>query len=684
MRHQRIDRLTVSPAREKNDTGADREFGPEEGLFLPGAATAGCSPAWCVELLAVSRLQSSAANCSIPIRPRLIRRPSIYYKYWCTIRRMMTPSKAVSAVSRARKNGPLLLLPRRALALALLLSLWFLHSSNNHERGAEAFHTTAAFSSSSLSPSSSSLFATKSSGRADTRDYIRWNNPSELTQQQQPQQPNEKNDASLSSSLDAPAFLTSKFELQTAVTTFQKANQIVELHAQLHLGSPSYFEYYNQPAFRSDKDAILYELLLDETLLQDVDLIRHPNRPRRRRLRPDAPIQASPSDQALAAQYGWVCQADAIDYKCSPHKYNNFFHADLTRQECLKILDQQKGGINVQGTRPLWQVVADWKQPLLPEAAWEAATALLVGPPIFQPSSSSYRRRNATSVSRRIFTNLFLPGNAFAVLLRLVLWVAVPSPELSILLLDWSSRWFVVRNNDDNSSKSPSQTSTTTLSRVALPVLQALAAGRLDQVRQLVFGQVIVSGHHSMNSDGNDTDGDSLLIAQRNDHALALLQDQLARGGTEATHVGQQQQRVALLYGCNHCPDLHAKLCQSGFAPIKQEWRTAWSVQLQQPAVSLSSLFTETTTNESNKNSLANANNSLGLGAGLLLLYLAVGGADWISAWKDVGTAIESNVRDEASVLALFYLAKHVLLYVGLSKLVLDFGSNGSGNSSEM
>jgi len=559
----------------------------------------------------------------------------------------------------------------------VLLLLW------NDERGAKAFQT-ATCSSFYSSPSSSVLFAGV--------DYIRWNNPppeqpQQQQQQQQQQQPDNKNDASLPRLLDAASISASRFELQTGVTTFQKGNQVVELHAQLHLGSPSYFDYYNQPDFRNDKDAILYELLLDETLLQDVDLIRHPNRPRRRRLRPDAPIQASPSDQALAAQYGWVCQADAIDYNCASN--NNFYHADLTRQECLKMINKQKDSNNVQeieeDTRPLWQMVAGWKQspvPFLPEAAWEAATALLVGPPIFQPSSFPYRRRNASSVSRRIFTNLFLPGDALAVWLRVLLWLAVPSPELSILLLDWSSRWFVVHNNNDNNnSNQSSKTSTTTLSRVALPVLQALTAGRLDQVRQLVFGQVIVSGHHSMNSDGSETDDDSLLIAQRNDHALALLLDELARGGTSDL----QQQRVALLYGCNHCPDLHAKLCQSGFAPIKQEWRTAWSVQLQQPTMTLSSSSTETTTttNKSNRSSVTNATSSLGFGVALLFLYLGVGGADWIATWKDVGTAIESNVRDEAAALALFYLLRHVLLYVGLSKLVLDFGSNSSSNSSE-
>jgi len=412
----------------------------------------------------------------------------------------------------------------------------------------------------------------------------------------------------------------------------------VELHAQLHLGSASYFDYYNQPQFTNDKDAVLYELLLDENLLEDADLIRHPNRPRRRRLRAGSEIQASPSDQAVAGQYGWTCQADAIDYK-QPH----FYHADLTRQECLRQLrlDDSHHGKQQQHDdrrRPLWQVVADRKQPLqLPGAAWEAATALLVGPPIFLSTPRS-------SISRRVFTNLFLPGDSLALWLRFSLWLSVPSPEISILLLDWSVL---------------EEPKTASFSQVGWPVVAALAAGRLDQVRQLVFGQVILSGHHSIVTTASSGD-ESLMIAQRNDHALELLQDQLDRRSNE------QEQRIALLYGCNHCPDLHSKLQERGFEPIKTEWRSAWSVELQQqhqPSTAGSSPSTNST------------NRSLGLFFAVLLpLYLLLGGTDWIATLKDFSTALDQTDYLAAVGVLAFYLARHVLFYVGLSKLVLDVG----------
>jgi len=186
--------------------------------------------------------------------------------------------------------------PKRARHQHASFLLGLILSLHSHQQSVEAFQAP---------------LIDKNAGGSPVPDYLRWktniNDPLQQSHQQ-----DDRN----------------SFELQTAVTTFRKGDQTVELHAQLHLGSPAYFEYYNQNTFRNDKDAILFELLLDENLLQDADLIRNPNQPRRRQLIPTAQIQASPSDQAMAAQYGWICQADAIDYTQS-----NFYHADLTRQE---------------------------------------------------------------------------------------------------------------------------------------------------------------------------------------------------------------------------------------------------------------------------------------------------------------------------------------------------------------
>ena len=56
------------------------------------------------------------------------------------------------------------------------------------------------------------------------------------------------------------------WKMQTAVTSFQRGSETVELHAQLHFGDESYFDFYNSPEFDSF-DHVHYELLVDEDLL---------------------------------------------------------------------------------------------------------------------------------------------------------------------------------------------------------------------------------------------------------------------------------------------------------------------------------------------------------------------------------------------------------------------------------
>merc|ERR1712224_253558 len=60
----------------------------------------------------------------------------------------------------------------------------------------------------------------------------------------------------------------------------------------------------------------------------------------------------------------------------------------------------------------------------------------MVGPPDLEFASSSSNRRR---LRRRLFTNLFLPGSQLASGIRALLWMTVPAPELSVILLDWSS-----------------------------------------------------------------------------------------------------------------------------------------------------------------------------------------------------------------------------------------------------
>jgi hypothetical protein len=470
--------------------------------------------------------------------------------------------------------------------------------------------------------------------------YLRWMDTSE----------NEEGEAIASVADGASPRSAATFELQTAVRTFARGGsnsneEVVELHAQVHMAEAEYYAFYNSNEFNGDKCAVLYELLLDEQLLNDVDgsnLGNRVNNDRKRRKILSDPIQASHNDQRTAQQCGWVCQADTVQYS-----QRNWIHADFTRQEFLQRQQEQQQATtsspsSVDSKEPLWKLGRRNQRS-------EAATALLVGPPVLLSGAISEKRQK-----RRIFTNLFLPGDSLAIFMRLVLWVTVPSPEISVLLLDWSSSWFLTYpiNKPINSQ----------ISQIVLPIVKAVSNGRIDQVRQLIWGQVLVAGHaaSSMTIDNEN----SVLIGQRNYRALELLLDQLENRSSPNSN---KNQKIALLYGCNHCPDLHVKLVRAGFVPIKMEWRTAWSIEKPSSGGRGSN-------NYSDGNSIGN------LFAFAVPIYLVLGGADWIGTLQDIGNAADNQEEGLMVGLSLFYVFRHVLMYVGLSKLVLDFSDNGKNS----
>lgn len=418
--------------------------------------------------------------------------------------------------------------------------------------------------------------------------------------------------------------------MQTAVTTFQRNEtgsvQQVELHAQLHFGQESYFESYNSRSFNERHDAILFELLLDETLLETERISSHV----RRHVVPGSTVGASLSDMATASEYGWSCQVDCIDYT-----QPKWIHADLTRQEFVHRLDTAHP-VQAQTNQPLWQAAT--KSSPFPAAATEAATALFTGPPVLTDGGS-----------RRLFTNPYLPGSSLASTLRGLLWLTVPAPEVSVLLLDWASLLM------DSGAR---------VSKVSLWILQSLLTGQLDKVRQLVFGQVVLASNQSaLNSSVKSSDW-SLLVTERNDHAVQVLDETLQ----DLQGNNNSDGNVALLYGCSHCPDLHSKLIQRGFTPISTEYRTAWSVP-----------FASTTTLGVPAPYFNGRDVSpIQLASALVVIpiYLAIGGLDWIGTLLDVVRDAQTDSATAAAAGAMLYLLRHVLLYVGLSKFVLDFGGD--------
>jgi hypothetical protein len=144
----------------------------------------------------------------------------------------------------------------------------------------------------------------------------------------------------------------------------------------------------------------------------------------------------------------------------------------MTRQEFMSLAASNNND-NAETTnqqQPLWALAST-------APTWPGAEAVSA---VFRPATPSTPLD--TPVAQQLFSNLFLAGTSLATALRLLFWILVPAPELSVMVLDWSSL-------------SPRPTGG--VSSVALPVLESLLTGNIQEARQLVFGQVLVSGQRS-------------------------------------------------------------------------------------------------------------------------------------------------------------------------------------------
>ncbi|MGK3752596.1 MAG: hypothetical protein ACI8RD_004900 [Bacillariaceae sp.] len=416
------------------------------------------------------------------------------------------------------------------------------------------------------------------------------------------------------------------WKMQTAVTTFRRGDQTVELHSQLHIGDEEYFEYWNSDdKFNNIFDCVLFELLVDEDLLEY----------KQGNWRMKEKIMASPNDRNFGQNLGLECQASIIDYT-KP----TWCHADLSRQEFtnMALRDKNKSGGEYNffnNDQPLWKLAS----PESSSTAAEAVAALMIGPPTLNYSTQIPRKR-------RLFTNLFLPGGSLAFALRAILWMTVPAPELSIILLDWSS---LLQGGSNPSA----------LSQLALPILTSLVKFDFPQMRKFLFGQVLISSKKSTNSErgNNSSSAWSLLVIKRNDHALDILRRKLEEEDISS---------VALLYGSSHCPDLHNKIISMGFKPTKTIWRTAWSAQ-------------ESTGNNDKQQQQQGVLQGVqtpmvpALGA-FLIFYLLVGGFDWVGMVDSVSSLLlDDGNYLEATFEVIFYLCRHVLLYLTMSKSLVDW-----------
>jgi len=381
-------------------------------------------------------------------------------------------------------------------------------------------------------------------------------------------------------------------ELQTSVTTLTRETrdgrtENVQLHAQIHFGTREYFDYYNTEI---KTDSVHYELLVDEYLMQG------------KTLRYADLLTASPADQQMAKQYGLTCQLDVIDYSKS-----DWIHADYCRGEFRQSVIGSTSTENIK--EPLWALASS-------STTWPGAEALDA---VFRPPA----RLAKSSVTDHTLISIS------SIFIRILFWMLVPAPELSVLLLDWSKSKPLGR-----------------ISPIALPFFELLLSGQLLSARQLIFGQMLVSGQR-------EAEQNFQLIKCRNDRAMNVLMTTLEGENIDKTAT----KTTALLYGAAHCPDLYQRLCAQGFVAEKTTWRTAWTVFV--PS------FGRT-------NGMISPN-ALAIGLVIMPLYFLFGGLDWILTCQQLFEDLLSSQNNlDASATELLYLIRHVALYLTFAKFVVN------------
>jgi hypothetical protein len=521
------------------------------------------------------------------------------------------------------------------------------------------------------------------------------------------------------------------YDIQTAITTFQrtttsdeddsptysdnkptKLTKTVDLHALLHFGDISYYQYFNDhDTFCSRYDNVLYELIVEDALLAPYSSLSmatpspsftntSSNSSHLKQLAPIFqnggqrlnPIAPTQMDRRTASHYGLQCQVDGI-YYCK----KGWINADLTREEFLRLLNQPQQQVEKSNTVASSAVVHS-QQPLWALASTSASypgselvTALL------RPLTTSSHSASA-ALTRRLFTHLFLPGDALSGWIRAILWLGVPTPELSIMLVDWSSLSYSGRQSrrrfggggDNGNSKQDGREVTTNsitpVSPIAAPVLLSLLTGNWGTARRLIFGQVLVAGQSNSDSSKN-----GVLIEKRNERAMEVVRECLSSLFTTTTARAKTMQeekkiekRVALLYGAGHCRDLHRRLVQQeGLTPIRTEWRTAFRATVPRwgdfatandRGIKLSS--NDVASSLPPSMITVSTFESVAVGLVILPMYLLVGGFDWVSTMGALGNAIEGRAYLDGVAAVALYLVRHVALYVGISKFVVDWGGN--------
>mmetsp|Transcript_20019 Transcript_20019/g.47835 ORF Transcript_20019/g.47835 Transcript_20019/m.47835 type:complete len:196 (+) Transcript_20019:247-834(+) len=184
---------------------------------------------------------------------------------------------------------------------------------------------------------------------------------------------------------------------------------------------------------------------------------------------------------------------------------------------------------------------------------------------------------------------------------------------------------------------------------------QDLLSGPIGSIEELDFDLLGLNDHDSHDAEAQPLSYQPAVTSSSsssNNHAV----------------IADNPKTLALLYGCSHCLDLHQRLISQGYRATTTEWRTAWTVS---PLERRADATTGATQDPETSTTRITATVLLVL----LPIYFAVGGLDWIATLGGMSSATSDGSGTWAEPLgdAVLYLGRHVLLYVGLSRILLDW-----------
>jgi len=420
-------------------------------------------------------------------------------------------------------------------------------------------------------------------------------------------------------------------KVQTARVCLSRAKssssrvEFIDVIAAVHIADASYFRRMQS---RADESClVLTELIAPQQSLDPHTLLL------------TEPLTSTPAVAHLAAQHTLAAQLDVIDVHA--HKW---IIADLTSEQ-------------------------------LATAKRTARSS----------SSSSSSASSSSSIPRsfRVLTEIggALGGTRHASfgfgerVLRGLLWILVPAPELGVLLLDWA--------------RSPSGARPAPVLR---SIFGAVAAGDVKLVRQLVFAQLLVSEQRAGAADA--------LVRARSDRALSVLRTCVDHVRTNvSTRVEQTEQKehseitsvsVAVVYGAMHAGQIVEGLLEDGFDVERVDWDTAWEMDVSDGTDGggddrddeNQTMRTRSSSDDDCVGAVEPKKKS-GSRRGVVTnvvvatvvpAVLALEAADWAQMLRDVAdAAIVAHAGADALAAVVLYLVRHAALYITLSKWALEW-----------